>query len=209
MARVRPKGFHRAPSWKMDLQQWQERKAERDRGLSIRAFVAAESQDLAELVWQGCMVCPAFLVLKKGKTNKWRMIVDQRPLNELCRRRRIKFQGLKELWHVRRPGMWTLTWDLEVRYMNLRVFRPHWRYMVVDMGVAMAADGEPISRQNPKFVECQVMPFRSQDSLWFFVKIMKVVQVEVAELGITCLMWLDSGIVLADTKKCCSTSRSS
>jgi hypothetical protein len=192
--------FHQPPSWIMDQENWKERKAERDRCLAVGAFVPAPSQDVETLLANGAMISPAFLVPKKGKTNRWRMIVDMRKLNEMCRKRKIRFQGLRELRHVGRPGCWMFTWDLQAGYMNLGVYKAHQKYMTVDMGSWMAADGTPLSKENPRFVECAVMPFGYQNSPWYFVKMTKVVQGELARLGITCLMWIDDGIVVCDTK---------
>eukprot|EP01050_Picozoa_sp_SAG11_P030787 SAG11_NODE_9263_length_927_cov_3.640097_2_plen_160_part_01 len=71
--------FHVAPSPRMDREQWKERKEERNRLLENGAFVAAPVQDASELMRRGAMICPAFLVAKKGKTNRWRLVIDQRP----------------------------------------------------------------------------------------------------------------------------------
>ena len=191
----------------MDEQQWEERKAERDRCLKLGAFVPTPSQDVETLLENGAMISPAFLVSKKGVTNRWRMVINMKPLNKQCRRRRAKFQGLKHLRHVGHPGMWVFTWDLQNGYMNLGVFKPHRKYMTVDMGSCMARDGEPISKDNPRFVECAAMPFGFQNSPFFFVKMMKNIQKELALLGITCLMWLDDGIVLCDTREMCLEQR--
>jgi hypothetical protein len=197
---VKPKAFHKAPSSRMDQDHWMERKAERDRCLKNGAFAAAESQDVAELLAKGCMICPAFVVPKKGSTNRWRLVVDQRLLNELCKKRGVKFQGLDQLRHVGKKGMWAFTWDLDSGYMNLEMFKPHQKYMIVDMGECMSADGEPISATNPRFVVCQAMPFGFQNSPWYFVKLTKIIQSALNELGISCLMWVDDGIVLVDTE---------
>jgi hypothetical protein len=95
-------------------------------------------------------------------------VVDQRLLNELCKKRGVKFQGLDQLRHVGKKGMWAFTWDLDSGYMNLEMFKPHQKYMIVDMGECMSADGEPISATNPRFVVCQAMPFGFQNSPWYF-----------------------------------------
>ena len=197
---VKPRAFHKAPSSRMDQDHWMERKEERNRYLKNGAFAAAESQDVTELLAKGCMICPAFVVPKKGSTNRWRLVVDQRLLNELCKKRGVKFQGLDQLRHVGKKGMWAFTWDLDSGYMNLEMFKPHQKYMIVDMGEYMSADGEPISATNPRFVVCQAMPFGFQNSPWYFVKLTKVIQSALNELGISCLMWVDDGIVLVDTE---------
>ena len=198
---VKPRSFHVPPSRRMDVQQWEERKAERDRGLAKGAFIPAPIQDRDELLRQGHMICPAFLVPKKGRTNKWRMIVDQRRLNSLCKRRRCRFQGLKNLKYAGRKGSWVFTWDLEDGYMNLQMFPPHQKYMTVDMGPSMAADGQAISAVNPRYVLCNCLPFGYQASPYYFVKMLKVVQARLSQLGVVCQMWLDDGIVLADTEE--------
>jgi hypothetical protein len=74
---VKPRAFHKAPSSWMDQDHWMERKVERDRCLKNGAFAAAESQDVTELLAKGCMICPAFVVPKKGSTNRWRLVVDE------------------------------------------------------------------------------------------------------------------------------------
>ena len=121
-------------------------------------------------------------------------------VKELCKKRGVKFQGLDQLRHVGKKGMWAFTWDLDSGYMNLEMFKPHQKYMIVDMGECMSADGEPISVDNPRFVVCQAMPFGFQNSPWYFVKLTKIIQATLNELGISCLMWVDDGIVLVDTE---------
>jgi hypothetical protein len=205
---VKPQGFHYVPSRTMDEKLWRERKAERDRTLAMGAFVPAPTQDRHELVRRGHMICPAFLVPKKGKTNRYRMVINQIPLNRLCKARRIRFQGLKNLRHAGQKGCWAFTWDLENGYMVLQVFKPHQKYMTVDLGPSMAADGEPISASNPRYVLCNCMPFGYLASPWYFVKTMKVIQEELHKRGVTCQMWLDDGIVLCDTRELALRHRS-
>ena len=197
---VKPRPFHQPPSARMDQDHWKERKEERDNCLRKGAFRPTSTQDVDELLRQGCMICPGFVVGKKGKTNKWRLIVDQRRLNEQCKKRGIKFQGLDHLRHLGRKGIWAFTWDLADGYMNLEMFPPHQKYMVVDLGAAMAADGVAISAENPRYVYCAALPFGFQNSPWYFVKMTKIIQQDLNQLGITCLMWVDDGIVLVDTE---------
>ena len=197
---VKPRGFHRRMSRKMDAQLWEERKKERNRSIEIGAFTPCQSQNAGELVDAGCMICPSFLVPKKGATNKFRAIADLRPVNAKCRKRTAKFQGLRELRHLGQKGCWMFTWDLDSGFMNLQIFGPHQKYMVLDLGEYMAADGEPISQSNPRFVKCNAMPFGWTNSPYFFVKLLKIVQQELSKRGVTCPMWLDDGIVLCDTR---------
>eukprot|EP01052_Picozoa_sp_SAG31_P035352 SAG31_NODE_4254_length_3414_cov_5.296833_3_plen_254_part_00 len=166
--------FHHAPSRRMDEQQWELRKEERDRLLKMGAFVASHSQNADELVRAGHMISPAFLVPKKGKTNKWRLVIDQRRLNRRCDKKPVKFEGLDKLRFVNK-ARWAISWDLADGYMNLEIFPPHRKRMTVDLGQCMAADGEPISQDNPRFVECTAMPFGWLQSPWYFVKMMRVV----------------------------------
>eukprot|EP01050_Picozoa_sp_SAG11_P017853 SAG11_NODE_2622_length_3167_cov_3.968057_3_plen_328_part_00 len=84
--------------------------------------------------------------------------------------------------------------------MNLQMFPPHQKYMTVDMGPAMAADGQEISAANPRYVLCNCMPFGYQASPYYFVKMLRVVQARLNQAGVVCQMWLDDGIVLADTE---------
>eukprot|EP00873_Tetraselmis_striata_P006395 jgi/Tetstr1/426659/TSEL_016929.t1 len=53
-----------------------------------------------------------FLVPKPG-TNKWRLIIDLRPLNRYCETRDLSFETLSHLRNLARPGDYMLQMDLE------------------------------------------------------------------------------------------------
>jgi hypothetical protein len=192
--------FHVAPSPRMDREQWKERKEERNRLLENGAFVAAPVQDALELMRRGAMICPAFLVAKKGKTNRWRLVIDQRPLNKKCQQRgKVKLEGLEKIRHLGRPGMWAFSWDLADGYMNLEVMKAHQKRMTVDLGESMGADGEPISARNPRFVECAAISFGWVNSPYYFVKTMKIVQAALRRRGVLLTLYLDDGFVMVDS----------
>eukprot|EP00873_Tetraselmis_striata_P014119 jgi/Tetstr1/434383/TSEL_023484.t1 len=53
-----------------------------------------------------------FLVPKPG-TNKWRLIIDLRPLNRYCETRDLSFETLSHLRNLARPGDYMLQMDLQ------------------------------------------------------------------------------------------------
>eukprot|EP00873_Tetraselmis_striata_P021878 jgi/Tetstr1/442142/TSEL_030295.t1 len=53
-----------------------------------------------------------FLVPKPG-TNKWRLIIDLRPLNRYCETRDLSFEALSHLRNLARPGDYMLQMDLQ------------------------------------------------------------------------------------------------
>jgi hypothetical protein len=52
-----------------------------------------------------------FLVPKLGE-NKWRLIIDQRPVNNYCKEHKLTYERLKHLKNLTRTGDWMVSFDL-------------------------------------------------------------------------------------------------
>lgn len=61
-----------------------------------------------------------FLVPKPGE-NKWRLIIDLRPLNKYCKDHKLTFETLKHLKNLTRAGDWMVSFDLADGYYTLGI----------------------------------------------------------------------------------------
>jgi hypothetical protein len=77
-------------------------------------------------------VSKAFLVPKLG-TNKWRLVVDLRHLNEYCIERSVKFETLKALRRLAKVHDWMFSFDLEDGYYAVQIKPEDRKYMCVEV----------------------------------------------------------------------------
>ena len=56
-----------------------------------------------------------FFVPKSGE-NKWRLIIDLRPLNKYCNDHQLTYETLKHLKNLSRAGDWMVSFDLADGY---------------------------------------------------------------------------------------------
>ncbi|KAK3268876.1 hypothetical protein CYMTET_22646 [Cymbomonas tetramitiformis] len=77
-------------------------------------------------------VSRAFLVPKPG-TNKWRLVVDLRWLNQWCVKNRVKMETLKKLRRLAKPGDWCFTFDLQDGFHALGIHPDFQRFMQFDL----------------------------------------------------------------------------
>jgi hypothetical protein len=59
-----------------------------------------------------------FLVPKPGE-NKWRLIIDLRPLSKYCKQHKLTYETLKLLKNLTRAGEWMFSFDLTDGYYTL------------------------------------------------------------------------------------------
>jgi hypothetical protein len=61
-----------------------------------------------------------FLVPKPGE-NKWRLIIDLRPLNKYSKDHKLTYERLKHLKNLTRAGDWMVSFDLADGYYTLGI----------------------------------------------------------------------------------------
>jgi hypothetical protein len=61
-----------------------------------------------------------FLIPKPGE-NKWRLIIDLRPLNKYCKDYKLTYETLKHLKNLTRAGEWMASFDLADGYYTLGI----------------------------------------------------------------------------------------
>jgi hypothetical protein len=87
--------------------------------------------------WEPCtdrsFVSRAFLVPKPGVSNKWRMVVDLRPLNAYCRAFRQRCETLSRLRTLARRNDWMVSFDLQDGYNLLGIHPADRTYFAFDI----------------------------------------------------------------------------
>ena len=76
-------------------------------------------------------VTKCFLVPKKvepGQPKKWRLVIDLRHLNDFCRDKSCKFETLKSLRYLAKPGDWLISVDLQDGFHAIQVRPDHQKY---------------------------------------------------------------------------------
>ncbi|KAK3288433.1 hypothetical protein CYMTET_4090 [Cymbomonas tetramitiformis] len=101
----------------------------------------------------------AFLVPKPG-TNKWRLVVDFRWLNQWCVKNRVKMETLKKLRRLAKPGDRCFSFDLQDDFHALGIHPDFQRFMQFDL------QGD--------LLQCSAMPFGWSDAPRVFCKFVRV-----------------------------------
>ncbi|KAK3261773.1 hypothetical protein CYMTET_29333 [Cymbomonas tetramitiformis] len=142
-----------------------------DHGVSLRdatrqqqVWLDAEKERLLENgAWTRATrrshVSRAFLVPKPG-TNKWRLVVDFRWLNQWCVKNRVKMETLKKLRRLAKPGDWCFSFDLQDGFHALGIHPDFQRFMQFDL------QGD--------LLQCSAMPFGWSDAPRVFCKFVRV-----------------------------------
>ncbi|KAK3287913.1 hypothetical protein CYMTET_4591 [Cymbomonas tetramitiformis] len=104
-------------------------------------------------------VSRAFLVPKPG-TNKWRLVVNFRWLNQWCLKNRVKMETLKKLRRLAKPGDWFFSFDLQDGFHAVGIHPDFQHFMQFDL------QGE--------LFQCSAMPFGWCDSPRVFCKFVRV-----------------------------------
>ena len=88
------------------------------------------------------------------------MVVDFRHLNCFCRDMSVKFETLKSVRHLARPGDWMLSFDLADGYHAVGIHPDHQKYMTFSIG--------------GQLYSCSSLPFGWSGSPAVFCKVMQV-----------------------------------
>ncbi|KAK3260600.1 hypothetical protein CYMTET_30444 [Cymbomonas tetramitiformis] len=89
-------------------------------------------------------------------TNKWRLVVDFRWLNQWCVKNRVKMETLKKLRRLAKPGDWCFSFDLQDGFHALGIHPDFQRFMQFDL------QGD--------LLQCSAMPFGWSDAPRVFCK---------------------------------------
>ncbi|KAK3262140.1 hypothetical protein CYMTET_28986, partial [Cymbomonas tetramitiformis] len=104
-------------------QQLQWLKVEKDRLLANGAWSRAKKRS---------HVSRAFQVPKPG-TNKWRLVVDFRWLNQWCLKSKMRMETLKKLRKLAKPDDWCFTFDLQDGFHALGIHKDFQKFMQFDI----------------------------------------------------------------------------
>lgn len=198
-------GFHQPLARRLDVENVEEREAERDRGLANGVYRLPFCQDSKALVARGHMIMPAFFVDKESRRSvdkaDWvamspqerikhlRFVSNLKRLNRKCRKKSVKFEGLPKLPQMAGPGEYAVatSWDVNKAFNLLEIYPPEQKYMTLDLGPSVSG---------PRFVMCAAMPFGYVNSPYVFTRLMRVPVAEMREEGIPTMIWLDDGLNL-------------
>ncbi|KAK3242252.1 hypothetical protein CYMTET_48045 [Cymbomonas tetramitiformis] len=104
-------------------------------------------------------VSHAFLVPKPG-TNKWRLVVDFRWLNQWCLKNRVNMETLKKLRRLAKPNEWCFNFDLKDGFHALGIHPDFQKFMQFDL------QGD--------LLQCSAVPFGWSDAPRVFCKFVRV-----------------------------------
>jgi hypothetical protein len=131
-----------------------------------QTFMEAETRRCVEEVgsWEPATcrdhVCKAFLVPKPGVSNKWRLVVDLRPLNKYCRKFKMRSETLGHLVHLARKNDWMVTMDLKDGYNAVGIHPDDRNFMCFDI--------------NGQLFRCAAVPFGWSQSAYVFCETVRV-----------------------------------
>eukprot|EP00873_Tetraselmis_striata_P044281 jgi/Tetstr1/464545/TSEL_009302.t1 len=96
-----------------------------------------------------------FLVPKPG-TNKWRLIIDLRPLNRYCETRDLSFETLSHLRNLARPGDYMLQMDMQDGFYAVGIAPEDRDFFTVDYrGTLYRLAGLPMGWSLSPYYFCQ------------------------------------------------------
>lgn len=131
---------------------------------------------------------PAFLspigVVPK-KNNKFRLIVDMRLLNSYVRPPKFKFQSLRDLATILRPGDYMFTIDFQDGFFHAEVHPSHQHLLGI--------------RWRNRRYAYQGFPFGLNASPWIFTRFVRATTRALMAKGVRCLAYMDDLIVMASS----------
>ena len=133
-----------------------------DRTLSQNEFWQEEKERLVKCgAWERGgrpdYVTKAFLVPKPG-TNKWRLVVDLRHLNQFVEKFTTKFETLKALRRLAKRGDWMMSFDLEDGYYAVALDKEDRKYFTVEVdGECFQFVGLPMGWSLSPYIFCKTM----------------------------------------------------
>ena len=129
-----------------------------------------------------------FLAPKKG--NKWRPIINLRPLNRLIRPLKFKMETLRSILPHLSRNMWATSVDLSDAYLHIPIHPEHQHFL------AFSVEGETF--------QFRALPFGLSTAPRVFTRVTRVVAAFLRRQGIQIFMYLDDWLIVAhdyDTAK--------
>jgi hypothetical protein len=103
-------------------------------------------------------VSKAFLVPKPGVANKWRLVVDLRPINKFCKKCPMRSETLASLRHLARKNDYMFTFDLQDGYNAVGVAPEDRKYMTFNIqGTYYQAAAVPFGWNQSAYVFCETV----------------------------------------------------
>ena len=138
--RFTPRGFNQPCTGRLDQQFVMERVVEASRSLHTGAYRVAPCQDASELVAQGHMITPTFMVDKIGTTKK-RMVHNQKRSNVGVRKKSPNLEDARMVQELATPDGFLMTCDVGSEklkgrngYHILMIAECDQKYMTSDLG---------------------------------------------------------------------------
>ena len=148
---------------------------ELDRGIAAGAFEMATCDDF---------VAPAF-IHSTGK--KPRLVIDFSAINRQCKSYSCRYEGLKDLRHLMRPGDWMFSLDLTDAFWHIPVAASHRKYLTFSIA--------------GRTLQCAALPFGWTGSPLTFTKVVRAFVRHLRSRGIRCLPYVDDlAFFVAGTK---------
>jgi hypothetical protein len=131
-------------------------------------------------------ICGMKVAKKKGP-KKWRLCVNNRPVNKKVKRWKVKFDGIQVVKQMMIGMKWGIQFDLKNGYLHVQ-FHPEFRQW---MGVEWKGETLRFAR----------MPFGFTNAPGLFTLLMRETVRTLREEGMRIVLWVDDGLVLAETKE--------
>jgi hypothetical protein len=157
---------------------------ERDRHLLTGAWEPATCSDYVSPVH----------VVPKPHSNKMRVVIDLRHLNEHCPTMPAKFETLRDLEFLAQPGDWAWSLDLQDGYHQIAIAPAYRRFFTFDV--------------LGQLYQAAALPFGWSLSPHVFTKTMRVPAARLRSLGVRLLVYLDDWLFLAPSRPAALETRS-
>ena len=130
----------------------------------------------------GLIMSSFFLAPKKG--NKWRPIINLRPLNQLIKPKKFRMETLKSILPQLRQGQWATSVDLADAYLHVPVHPLDRRFLSFQL------EGETF--------QFRALPFGLSTAQRVFTRITRVLAAFLRRRGVQIFMYLDDWLIVAD-----------
>ena len=145
---------------------------------------------------------------------KRRIILNFRHVNAACQKQTCRYEGVKDLHTLLRPGDWLLSLDLSAAFWHVPLHLSAARYLSFHFAVPRSyvhPDGSrrPIPPPPGSYIvddyhvierSCAALPFGWTSSPFVFTKVVKVLARAMRARGIRCLWFIDDCLVALPTR---------
>ena len=137
-------------------------------------------------------VLPPYVVnpLTVSESNKLRLVLDLRHVNQFTCVTRFKYEGLDTLAQMFSTGFYFFTFDLESGYHHIDIFEPHQKYLGFSWKFG----------NKVRFFTFSVLPFGLNTASYCFTKILRPLVTRWRYMGHCSILYIDDGISGHDDK---------